>query len=44
MPISQFLRDIIKIKEEDEKDIKTFVGNALGDGLMIDKAFEKLFN
>lgn len=44
MPITQFLSDIIKIEEKDEKDIKTFVGNALGDGLMIDKAFEQLFN
>ena len=44
IPITQFLSDVIKIEEKDEKDIKTFVGNALGDGLMIDKAFEKLFN
>ena len=44
LPITQFLTDVIKIPEEDETDIRNFVANALGDGLMIDKAFQKLFN
>ena len=43
IPITKFLTDVIKIDEKDEKDIKTFVWNVLGDGIAIDKAFDQIF-
>ena len=42
-PITDFLKKCIQLDEKDEDNIKDFVGNVLGDGLKIDKAFEKLF-
>jgi hypothetical protein len=43
VPITDFLKECIQIDEKDEDNINDFVGNVLGDGLKIDKAFEKLF-
>ena len=43
VPITDFLKECIQIDEKDEDNINDFVWNVLGDGLKIDKAFEKLF-
>ena len=44
IPINNFLKDVCKIEEREEKEIKDFCQNVLGDGLRINKTFEKLMD
>jgi len=43
IPITDFLKDVLKIEEKEEKDIKEFAKSVFLDGLKIDLAFDKLF-
>ena len=43
IPITDFLKDVLKIDEKEEKDIKEFAKSVFLDGLKIDLAFDKLF-
>jgi hypothetical protein len=42
VPITDFLKECIKIGRKDEDNIKDFVGNVLGDGAKIDMIFQNL--
>ena len=44
IPINNFLKDVCKIEEREEKEIKDFCQNVLGDGVRINKTFEKLMD
>ena len=42
IPITDFLKDVIKIDEKDEENVHDFIGKVLGDGLKFDMDFDKL--
>jgi len=42
IPLTDFLKDVIKIDEKDEENVHDFIGKVLGDGLKFDMAFDKL--
>jgi len=43
LPITDFLKDFLKMDEKEEDNIKEFVENVFRDGMKIDMAFDKLF-
>lgn len=43
IPITDFLKDFLKMDEKEEENINEFVENVLRDGMKIDLAFDKLF-
>ena len=43
LPITDFLKDFLKMNEKEEENINEFVENVFRDGMKIDLAFDKLF-
>ena len=43
IPITDFLKDFLKMDEKEEDNIQEFVENVFSDGMKIDLAFDKLF-
>ena len=43
LPITDFLKDFLKMDEKEEENINGFVENVFRDGMKIDLAFDKLF-
>ena len=43
IPIYDFLKNVVKIEEKEETDIKEFVKNVFKDGIKIDMAWDKMF-